>query len=109
MDAGDAVDIVCDETPVVIRITIKDNGKGIHPGDIHSVFKRFYRSRFSKDKQGIGIGLTLSKAIVEKHGGSIMVESELGKGTAFHLAFPKAYESVRYNSSAGKVGVITSH
>lgn len=88
-DASDEVNIMCDETPVLIRITIKDNGRGIHPEDTHSIFKRFYRSRFSKDKQGIGIGLTLSKSIVEKHGGSIMVESELGKGTAFHLAFPK--------------------
>ncbi len=88
-DAGDEIGIVCDETPVVLRITIKDNGKGIHPGDIHSIFKRFYRSRFSKDKQGVGIGLTLAKTIVEKHGGSIMVESEWGKGTAFQLAFPK--------------------
>ena len=88
-DASDEVDIMFDETPVVTRITIKDNGRGIHPEDVHFVFKRFYRSRFSKDTQGIGIGLTLSKSIVEKHGGSIMVESELGKGTAFHLAFPK--------------------
>lgn len=88
-DDSDKIDVMCDETPVVTTITIKDNGRGIHPQDIHSVFKRFYRSRFSKDKQGIGIGLTLSKSIVEKHGGSIMVESELGKGTAFHLVFPK--------------------
>lgn len=83
------IDIICDEAPVVTRITIKDNGMGIHPEDIHYIFKRFYRSRFSKDKQGIGIGLTLSKAIVEKHGGTIMVESELGKGTTFHLTFSK--------------------
>jgi signal transduction histidine kinase len=87
--SGDLINIGCDETPVVTRITIQDSGLGIHPEDIHSVFKRFYRSRFSKDKQGIGIGLTLSKSIVEKHGGSIMVESELGKGTTFHLVFPK--------------------
>ena len=88
-EAGDKVEIRCDETPVVIRITIKDSGKGIHPGDIHSVFKRFYRSRFSKDTQGAGIGLALAKTIMEKHGGSIMVESEWGKGAVFHLVFPK--------------------
>ncbi len=88
-ESKDKIEILCHETPVVTEITIKDNGTGIHPEDIHHVFKRFYRSRFSKDKQGIGIGLTLSKAIIEKHGGSITVESEFGKGTAFHLAFPK--------------------
>ena len=88
-NAGDRIDILGDETPVVTEITIKDNGTGIHPEDVHHIFKRFYRSRFSKDNQGAGIGLTLAKAIVEKHGGSITVESELGQGTAFHLAFPK--------------------
>ncbi|HCF71152.1 MAG TPA: hypothetical protein DER33_06155 [Syntrophomonas sp.] len=65
------------------------NGAGIHPEDIHHIFKRFYRSRFSKDKQGVGIGLALSKAIVEKHGGAITVRSELGQGAEFHLIFPK--------------------
>lgn len=88
-ESKDKIEILCHETPVVTEITIKDNGTGIHPEDIHHVFKRFYRSRFSKDKQGVGIGLTLSKAIIEKHGGSITVESEFRKGTAFHLAFPK--------------------
>jgi len=88
-DSGGRIEIRCDETPVLTIITIKDNGVGIHPEDIHYIFKRFYRSRFSKDKQGVGVGLTLSKAIVEKHGGSIMVESDLGKGTSFHLSFSK--------------------
>ncbi|MBU3183296.1 sensor histidine kinase [Clostridium estertheticum] len=83
------VQILCDETPVLICITIKDNGSGIHPEDIHYIFKRFYRSRFSKEKDGTGIGLTLAKAIVEKHGGSITVESTLNQGTTFYLTFPK--------------------
>lgn len=81
--------ISCYKTPVALSILIKDNGTGIHPDDIHSIFKRFYRSRFSKDKQGIGIGLTLSKSVIEKHGGTITVESEYGKGTSFLLSFPK--------------------
>jgi len=88
-EAKDQIEIRCDETPVLTQIMIKDNGSGIHPEDIHHIFKRFYRSRYSKDKQGAGIGLTLTKAIVEKHGGSVTVESELGKGAAFRLAFPK--------------------
>ncbi len=88
-NAKDQIEIQCDETPVLTTITITDNGTGIHPEDIHHIFKRFYRSRFSKNKQGVGIGLTLSKTIIEKHGGSIAVESRLGQGTAFRLAFPK--------------------
>ncbi|MGI5876410.1 MAG: sensor histidine kinase [Dethiobacteria bacterium] len=83
------IEVCCSETPLSIQITIKDNGTGIHPEDMHHIFKRFYRSRFSKEKQGIGIGLALSKSIIEKHGGTITVQSELGKGAAFNLFFPK--------------------
>jgi len=88
-EANHWIEIQVDETPIFTRIVIRDNGLGIHPEDVHHIFRRFYRSRFSKDQQGIGIGLTLSKAIIEKHGGSITVESELGRGSAFHLTFPK--------------------
>lgn len=73
--------------PAVTQITIKDNGSGIHPEDINHIFKRFYRSSFSKDTQGIGLGLPLAKAIVEAHNGNITVESALGKGSVFVLSF----------------------
>ena len=55
---------------------------------LETIFKRFYRSRFSQDTQGIGLGLPLAKAIVEAHHGTIEVDSELGKGTTFTLNFP---------------------
>lgn len=71
----------------VVQLIIKDNGSGIHPEDLHHIFKRFYRSRFSKDTQGIGLGLPLAKAVVEVHNGTIEVDSELGKGTTFILNF----------------------
>lgn len=71
----------------VIQVIIKDNGSGIHPEDLHHIFKRFYRSRFSKDTQGIGLGLPLAKAIVEAHRGTIEVDSELGIGTTFTINF----------------------
>jgi signal transduction histidine kinase len=54
---------------------------------LHHIFKRFYRSRFSKDTQGVGLGLPLAKAIVEAHDGTIEVDSELGRGTTFILNF----------------------
>lgn len=84
---GDFVSIEWKELSSGIQITVTDNGSGIHPEDIHYIFKRFYRSRFSKDKQGIGLGLPLAKAIVEAHGGMIEVDSELGKGTIFTMNF----------------------
>ena len=71
----------------ILQITIKDNGSGIYPEDLHHIFKRFYRSRYSKDTQGIGLGLPLTKAIVEAHNGTIEVDSRLGKGTSFTMNF----------------------
>ena len=71
----------------ILQITIKDNGSGIYPEDLHHIFKRFYRSRYSKDAQGIGLGLSLAKAIVEAHNGTIEVDSTLGRGTSFTMNF----------------------
>ena len=71
----------------ILQITIKDNGSGIYPEDLHHIFKRFYRSRYSKDTQGIGLGLPLTKAIVEAHSGTIEVDSALGRGTSFTMNF----------------------
>lgn len=85
---GDFVSISWKQlTPVVVQIVVKDNGCGIHPEDVYHIFKRFYRSRFSKDKQGIGLGLSLTKAIIEAHHGTIEVDSELGKGSIFEIQF----------------------
>ena len=84
---GGKIQIEYKQLPSAVQIIIKDNGSGIHPEDIHHIFKRFYRSRFSKDTQGIGLGLPLSKTIIEAHGGSIEVDSELGKGTTFIINF----------------------
>lgn len=71
----------------IVQIKIKDTGSGIHPEDLYHIFKRFYRSRFSKDTQGIGLGLPLAKAIIEAHNGTIEVDSELGIGTTFIINF----------------------
>lgn len=87
--ASGQVAVICEETSLLVSVTVKDNGSGIHPDDLPHVFKRFYRSRFSQDHQGVGIGLTLARSIVEKHGGSMTVESELNQGAAFRMVFPK--------------------
>lgn len=76
------------QSPCLTQITVKDTGSGIHSEDLYHIFKRFYRSRFSKDTQGVGLGLPLAKSIVEAHQGSIEVHSKLGQGTAFTINFP---------------------
>lgn len=84
---GDAIHIEWKQSASVVQIIIKDNGSGIHAEDLYHIFKRFYRSRFSKDTQGIGLGLPLAKAIVEAHSGTMEVDSELGVGTTFTINF----------------------
>ena len=85
--SGDTIEIKWRKSASIVQIQIKDNGSGIHPEDLHHIFKRFYRSRFSKDQQGIGLGLPLAKMIIEAHNGTIEVNSELGKGTMFTISF----------------------
>lgn len=84
----DSIWIWWGRSPSAVSITVKDNGSGIHPEDLHHIFKRFYRSRYSQDTQGIGLGLSLVKAVVEAHGGTVGVDSRLGSGTTFVLVFP---------------------
>ena len=82
-DAGKRIFVEWKRMSDMLQIVVKDNGCGIHSEDIYHIFKRFYRSRFSKDTQGLGLGLSLSKTIVELHGGNIKVDSVLGKGSVF--------------------------
>jgi len=84
-DAGKRICIGWKQMPDMVQIVVEDNGCGIHSEDIYYIFKRFYRSRFSKDTQGIGLGLSLSKTIVELHGGNIKADSILGKGSTFTI------------------------
>lgn len=84
---GDSVFIAWSRFHTLLKIEVRDSGCGIHPEDIHHIFKRFYRSRFSEDSQGIGLGLSLTKAIVEAHGGTIEVDSQIGVGTMFTMNF----------------------
>lgn len=85
--AGDFIRVEWDCSPSLVRIAVSDNGSGIHPEDLYHIFKRFYRSRFSKDTQGAGLGLPLAKAIVEAHDGTIEVDSRPGAGTKFTILF----------------------
>lgn len=84
---GDSIQIEWRTFASVVQIRVRDTGCGIHPEDLPHIFKRFYRSRFSKDTQGAGLGLALAKSIVEAHGGTIEVDSQPGYGTVFTINF----------------------
>jgi signal transduction histidine kinase/CheY-like chemotaxis protein/sugar lactone lactonase YvrE len=74
------------EKPAV-KICVMDNGVGIEPDEIQKIFGRFYTSKKS-NHQGIGIGLALTKQLVEMHNGNIQVRSELNKFTSFDVYLP---------------------
>ncbi len=84
---GDRIRIEWKQFMSVVQIAVIDDGNGIRPEDLHHIFKRFYRSRYSKDTQGIGLGLPLAKAIIEEHNGTIKVSSQPGNGAAFEINF----------------------
>ena len=84
---GDWIHITWKQSPAIVLIRIEDNSCGIHPEDLYHIFKRFYRSKFSKDTPGVGLGLPLAKSIIQAHSGTIKVESELGVGTTFIIEF----------------------
>ena len=84
---GGHISVQWTQSPLLTQIVITDDGKGIHQEDLYNIFKRFYRSRFSSDVHGIGLGLPLAKSIVEAHGGTISVTSTLDVGTTFTLNF----------------------
>ena len=88
-DINGKIKIILEETPIFISITISDNGEGIEKSELKNIFKRFYKGKNSINPKSIGIGLSLSKKIIEAHGGSITAESELGKGTNFNIILLK--------------------
>ena len=72
------------------EITVSDNGCGIAAEHLPRVFDRFYRADPSRSSGGAGLGLALVKSIVDLHGGTVKVESEVGHGTIVTIIFPKA-------------------
>jgi PAS domain S-box-containing protein len=75
-----------DEGNVVLSVT--DRGYGIAKEDLMRIFGRFERAINSSEVSGLGLGLFISKEIVESHGGSIWVQSEVGKGSTFYVTLP---------------------
>jgi PAS domain S-box-containing protein len=75
-----------------LRLSVIDTGIGIPPDALQKIFEEFRQADNSSTRayEGTGLGLTISKRLVEMHGGSISVESAVGQGSAFHITFPLA-------------------
>lgn len=88
---GDEIRIILETGDHWVRISVKDNGPGIKPEDLPHIFERFYRGEKSRKRTrdtGFGLGLSIVQWIVNQHGGTIEVKSELKKGSEFIVQFP---------------------
>lgn len=83
-----------------VRFSVVDTGPGIPSHQLEAVFERFWQAR-SEDRRGLGLGLYISRGIVEAHGGRIWAESEPGKGSTFSFTLPRAPAS---EEGSGRVG-----
>ena len=83
-----------DNVPEYIEATVSDSGKGIPADKLEKVFERFYQVSDSdtREEEGTGIGLALTKELVDLYRGEIHVESKIGKGSTFMVKLPVSKE-----------------
>ncbi|TKS59787.1 MAG: PAS domain-containing sensor histidine kinase [Nitrospira sp.] len=90
MKSGGVLTIRTSVAEGVCRVEVRDTGSGIPPAVLSRVFDPFFTTK--SEGEGTGLGLSVNLGIVERHGGKILVESEVGKGTTFTLCLPVARE-----------------
>lgn len=93
--SGGSIQLLTREEADNLFIMVSDNGYGIPAADLPFIFDRFYRVRTGKagEEEGNGLGLAIVKSVVEQHGGSIQVKSEIGEGSWFTMSLPVRSET----------------
>lgn len=91
-DEGGAVTLRAQATDTAVQLSVVDTGPGIAPKHLPRLFERFYRvdAGRSRDRGGTGLGLSIVKHLVEAMGGTVAVESQLGRGSTFSVTLPRA-------------------
>jgi PAS domain S-box-containing protein len=107
---GGSVYVTISGAPDIITVSVTDTGIGIAPEDIPHLFQKFYRVDNSKTRTigGTGLGLYLSRAIIERLGGRIWVESKLGEGSSFKFTLPRqSSQAITITDTKSKPGAKT--
>jgi signal transduction histidine kinase len=92
---GSGVTIGAEKTDEGVALAVTDQGTGIPEEEAGRIWDRLYRGDLSRSQRGLGLGLSLVKAFTEAHGGSVAVESELGKGSTFRIVLPPVPTAAR--------------
>ena len=88
LDAGASrIDIEVERGGIGL-IRIRDDGRGIPPDELPRIWDRLFRGDRSRAERGLGLGLSLVRAIVEAHGGTVVVESDIDRGSTFIVSLP---------------------
>jgi signal transduction histidine kinase len=98
-NSGGTVTIEAHADRDMAHVTFRDTGIGISPEEHGKIWERLYRSDKSRSQRGLGLGLSFVKAIVEAHGGTVAVQSEVGKGSQFSIRLPANPNTVSQKSS----------
>ena len=93
-----SIDLATNTSSHTAEIVVRDNGIGIPPEDIPRIFTRFFRAKNIDPgrHQGTGLGLSIVEKVIEHHGGSIKVTSELNRGTSFLISLPLLDQEFKY-------------
>jgi PAS domain S-box-containing protein len=98
---GGCIRVAAEADDDCVRFAVRDTGSGIAPEDLPRIFDRYYQAQHTA-RLGSGLGLFISRAIVEAHGGRIGCESDLGRGSTFHFTLPRARRRDTRDSALGE-------
>ena len=99
---GTEVSLAVEQREGHLLFSVSDKGPGIHPDDLPRIFERFYRGKGPQTEGSVGLGLYITKMLVEAHDGQIWVDSQLGQGSTFYFTLPVATEGQLTTESPDK-------